>query len=133
VLAVYKMDRLARSLVHLLSLLTMLEQRGAGFRSLTEPIETGTPAGRLFLQILGSFAEFERALIRERCEAGRVSARARGVRFGRLPVLMGADAELAADLYRHGATINDGAALFGVSYTAFRRALIHQGVVRRFR
>lgn len=72
------MDRLARSLVHLLSVFAHLEARSAGFRSLTEPIETETPAGRLFMQMLGSFAEFERALIRDRYLAGQIAAMARG-------------------------------------------------------
>lgn len=56
-LVVYKIDRPARSLTHLLSVLTLLQERGAVFRSLTEPIETEAPVGRLFLQMLGSFAE----------------------------------------------------------------------------
>ena len=82
-LCVYKVDRLARSLIDLMTLLRDLEKRGVAFRSLTEPIETATPAGRLMLQILGAFAEFERNVIRERCAAGRCEAKARGVRFGR--------------------------------------------------
>ncbi len=86
-LVVYKIDRLARSLSDLLRLLERIATCGASFRSLTEPIETETPAGRLMLQMLGAFAEFERAVIRERCEAGRREARVRGVRFGRPPKL----------------------------------------------
>lgn len=83
VLVVYKMDRLARSLSHLLHILAVIEARGASFRSLTETIDTHSPAGRLFMQMLGSFAEFERALIRERCMAGQLAARARGQKWGR--------------------------------------------------
>lgn len=83
VLVVYKVDRLARSPSDLLRLLERIASRGASFRSLTEPIETETSVGRLMLQLLGAFAEFERSVIRERCEAGRREAVARGVRFGR--------------------------------------------------
>lgn len=82
-LVVYKVDRLARSLSDLLRLLSRLDELGVEFRSLTEPIDTATPVGRMMLQILGSFAEFEPSMIRERCAAGRAAARARGVRVGR--------------------------------------------------
>jgi DNA invertase Pin-like site-specific DNA recombinase len=83
VLVVYKIDRLARSLVDLLRILARISDSGASFKSLTEPLETQTPVGRMMLQLLGAVAEFERAVIRERCQAGRNAARERGVRFGR--------------------------------------------------
>lgn len=83
VLCACKLDRLARSLVGLLALLQEIEARGAAVRSLTEPFDTSQPLGRLMVQLLGAFAEWERAVIRERCQAGRVAAKARGVRFGR--------------------------------------------------
>lgn len=85
VLVVYKIDRLARSLVDLLRILQRITEAGAQFRSLTEPLETATPVGRMMLQLLGAFAEFERALIRERCVAGLQAAMARGVVVGRRP------------------------------------------------
>ena len=75
----YKLDRVARSLSDLLRILDTIERAGASIRSLTEPIESGTPAGRLMLQILGSMAEFERSLIRERSMAGQREAQARGL------------------------------------------------------
>src|SRR6516164_4203490 len=65
VLCVWKLDRLTRSLSDLLQILKHLEEVGAGFRSLTEAIDTTTAAGRLMMQMLGSFAEFERQMIRE--------------------------------------------------------------------
>lgn len=65
----------------MLRLLEALEQRGLSFRSLTESIETSTPAGRMFFHMLGAFAEFERAMIRERCAAGFEAAKARGQKF----------------------------------------------------
>jgi len=80
---VYKVDRVARSLSDLLRVIDRITQAGATFRSLTEPIDTHTPLGRMMLQLLGSFAEFERSVIRERCTAGRLAAAARGVRWGR--------------------------------------------------
>jgi len=85
VLVVYKIDRLARSLVDLLRILDRIASAGATFKSLTEPLETETPVGRMMLQLLGAVAEFERAVIRERCQAGRDAAVERGVRFGARP------------------------------------------------
>lgn len=83
VLTVYKVDRLARSLQDLLRIADRVSKAGATLRSLTEPIETTTPVGRMIFQLLGAFAEFERNVIRERCEAGREAARAKGVKLGR--------------------------------------------------
>lgn len=82
-LVVYKLDRLTRSLKDLLRTIERLEQRGAGFQSITEVIDTASPAGRLMLQMMGAFAEFERSLIRERSIAGQRAARARGAIIGR--------------------------------------------------
>lgn len=87
VVHVYKLDRLGRSLRDLLQILDTIEQRGASFRSLTESIDTGTSAGRMLMQMLGAFAEFERNIIRERSIAGMEVAKANGVRLGRLPAL----------------------------------------------
>jgi DNA invertase Pin-like site-specific DNA recombinase len=85
VLVVWKLDRIARSLRHLLEVLEQLERRGAGIRSLSEPIDTATPAGKLMLQVLGAVAEFERSLIRERALHGQAAAYRRGVRWGGTP------------------------------------------------
>lgn len=94
---VYKVDRFARSLADLLRILGRIEEAGASFRSLTEPIDTGTPAGRMLVHLLGAFAEFERSMIRERSMAGQDAAYRRGVKFGRRPVLSD---EEAAECYR---------------------------------
>jgi DNA invertase Pin-like site-specific DNA recombinase len=83
VLCVYKVDRVARSLVDLLRVIERVASVGASFRSITEPIDTSTPVGLMLLQLLGAFAQFERSVIRERCAAGRAAALARGVVFGR--------------------------------------------------
>ena len=82
-LVVYKLDRVARSLKHLLTIIERLQERGAAFESVTEHIDTNTPAGRLMLQMLGAFAEFEREMIRERTTSGMQAAKKRGVRLGR--------------------------------------------------
>src|SRR5215471_10697986 len=83
-LLVWKLDRAGRSLKHLIELLTYLDQHEIGFRSLTEQIDTTTPGGKLIFHLMGALAEFERDLIRERTNAGRASARARGRVSGRL-------------------------------------------------
>ena len=83
ILVVYKLDRLARSVAHFVKVFEVLRSKGCGFRSLTESIETDTPQGRMFLHMLSAFAEFERELIRERCHAGQVAARAAGRTWGR--------------------------------------------------
>lgn len=89
-LVVVRIDRLARSLSHLLQLLEQLEAKGAYFRSLQDPIDTASPQGKFTLQVLGAAAEFERALIRERTRAGLASARAKG-RIGGNPGLRARD------------------------------------------
>ena len=80
---VWKVDRLTRSLKDLLHLIERIEAADAGFRSLTEAIDTTTSAGRMMMQMVGSFAEFERAMIRERTSAGLAQARAEGRTGGR--------------------------------------------------
>ena len=84
-LVVWKLDRLSRSLKDLLVILERVDAVGAKFRSLTEAIDTSGPAGRMLMQMLGSFAEFERAMIRERTRAGLREARAKGRVPGRKP------------------------------------------------
>lgn len=98
-LVVVRLDRLARSLAHLLAVIAGLEARGARFRSLADPIDTTGPSGTLVLQILGAVAEFERALIRERTRAGLAAARARGRRGGN-PGLTARDPAMIARLAR---------------------------------
>ena len=87
VVVVWKLDRLSRSLKDLLHIMDRIAQAEAGFRSLTEAIDTTTPAGRMLMQMVGSFAEFERAMIRERTQAGLAIARAEGRTGGRRPKL----------------------------------------------
>jgi DNA invertase Pin-like site-specific DNA recombinase len=98
-LVVYKLDRLARSMSHFIRIFEKLQSMGVGFRSLTEPIDTGSPQGRMFLQLLGVFAEFERELIRERCMAGQLAARARGQTWGRKPTFSAAEGMQLAKMF----------------------------------
>ena len=83
VLAVWRLDRLGRSLKDLIETITALEERSIGFRSLSENIDTTTSGGKLVFHVFGALAEFERDLIRERTKAGLAAARARGRRGGR--------------------------------------------------
>jgi DNA invertase Pin-like site-specific DNA recombinase len=87
ILVVSKLDRLSRSLKDLLNILEKINDAGAGFRSLTENIDTTSPAGRMMLQMIGAFAEFERSMIRERTRMGLQAARERGRIGGRKPQL----------------------------------------------
>lgn len=93
-LVVWKLDRLGRSLPHLLTTVTGLKQRGIAFRSLTEQMDTTTPQGELLFHIFGSLAQFERSLIQERVQAGLAAARRRG-RHGGRPITISAE-KLAA-------------------------------------
>ncbi|MGE5781108.1 MAG: recombinase family protein [Hyphomicrobiales bacterium] len=87
VLVVWKLDRLGRSLSHLLALVTDLKERSVAFRSLTEQMDTTTPHGELLFSIFGALAQYERALIKERVMAGLAAARHRGRKGGRPPSL----------------------------------------------
>ena len=84
-LVVWKLDRLGRSLPHLLATVTDLKTRGVAFRSLTEQIDTTTPQGEFLFHIFGALAQFERSLTQERVTAGLAAARRRGRRGGRPP------------------------------------------------
>ncbi len=87
VLVVYKLDRLGRSLKHLLTIIDDLKERGIGFKSISDNIDTTTVAGQLMFSVMGAFAEFERSLIRERTNAGLKAARDRG-RLGGRPTVV---------------------------------------------
>ena len=95
-LVVWKLDRLARSLKDLVEIVQDLQDRGIGFKSLTESIDTTSSGGRLVFHIFGALAEFERDLIRERTMAGLEAARARGRKGGRKPAMSDADTNKAA-------------------------------------
>jgi DNA invertase Pin-like site-specific DNA recombinase len=123
---VYKVDRLARSLSDLLHILGRVDQAGATFRSLTEPIETQSAAGRLMLQMLGAFAEFERALIRERSIAGQMAARRRGAVIGRPRSLTEDQEREAYRMVRDGQKRTAVARHFGVHLSSIKRVVLRQ-------
>jgi DNA invertase Pin-like site-specific DNA recombinase len=95
----WRLDRLGRSLRHLVDTVTELERRGVGFRSLSESIDTTTPGGKLVFHIFAALAEFERDLIRERTRAGLDAARARGRNGGRPSVMTAEKLRVARELY----------------------------------
>jgi DNA invertase Pin-like site-specific DNA recombinase len=128
VLVVWKLDRLSRSLKDLLSLLDRVEQAQAGFLSLTEAIDTTTPAGRMMMQIVGSFAEFERAMLRERTRNGLLAARQEGRIGGRRPKLTARQqAEIVQMVANGQKTAADAARLFNVHASTVARLLARQG------
>lgn len=124
VLVVWKIDRVARSLGDLLSVLARLRSSGAAIRSLTEPIDTSSPIGVFTFQILGAVAELERSMIRERVMAGQAAARDRGKRWG-APRGMSPEVEskLVGMYLEGGHTIADLALLWGVGYGSARAAV----------
>lgn len=122
-LTVVRIDRLGRSLADLVSTLDDLAARGVHFRSLTEGIDTSTPLGRMFYQLAAAFAEYERALIRERTCAGIDAARAAGRRFGRPPALTDEQRTLARRLRAQGEGVATIARMLEVSPSTIRRTL----------
>jgi DNA invertase Pin-like site-specific DNA recombinase len=125
---VWRLDRLGRSLPHLIETVTQLEGRGIGFRSLTEQIDTTTPGGRLIFHVFGALAEFERDLIRERTHAGLAAARARGRIGGRPKKLTANQLALARQLYADNKTdVATICTTLGISRTTLYRVLNDRG------
>lgn len=122
-LTVVRIDRLGRSLTDLVSTLDDLAARGVHFRSLTEGIDTSTPLGRMFYQLAAAFAEYERALIRERTCAGIDAARAAGRRIGRPPALTDEQRTLARQLRDQGEGVAAIARILKVSPSTVRRTV----------
>jgi DNA invertase Pin-like site-specific DNA recombinase len=123
ILTVWKLDRLGRSLPHLIETVNALETRGVSFRSLTEAIDTTTPGGRLIFHIFGALGQFERDLIRERTRAGLDTAAARGRQGGRKPVMTEEKLRRAQTLLVQGLTVREVAARIKVGKTALYAAL----------
>jgi DNA invertase Pin-like site-specific DNA recombinase len=124
VLIVWKLDRLSRSLKDLLQIMERVQAAGAGFRSLTEAVDTTTSAGRMVMQMLGSFAEFERSMVRERTRAGLAAARDRGARLGRPAKLSLHQQQEVIKAVREGSkTAADAARLFGLHRSNITRLL----------
>jgi DNA invertase Pin-like site-specific DNA recombinase len=120
-LVVWKLDRLSRSLKDLLHILEKIDAAGANFRSLTEAIDTSGAAGRMMMQMLGCFAEFERAMVRERTRAGLAAARARGRMGGRRPKLLAQQRIEILGMLAAGRTGADVARIFRVHRATISR------------
>jgi len=129
---IYKLDRIARSLRDLLDLVELIENAGAEFNSITEHIDTKSPAGRMIFQIIGAFAEFERALIRERTKAGMQAAKRRGAKFGRLPAMPADQEREAMRLWLTGKyTKTYLAQEYGCHISSIKRAIARNNLSQR--
>ncbi|MVM33722.1 resolvase [Spirosoma sp. HMF4905] len=129
---IWKLDRLGRSLPHLVELVSTLESRGIGLISLNDPIDTTTAQGRLVFRIFASLAEFEREVIKERTQAGLASARRRGQQLGRKKGLS-KEAEnksrIAESLYKEKKlSVNEIAKQLGIAKPTLYVYLKHRGV-----
>jgi DNA invertase Pin-like site-specific DNA recombinase len=134
VLMVWKLDRLSRSLRDVLTIMERLVEVKAGFRSLTEAIDTTTPAGRMMMQMVGAFAEFERAMLRERTRIGLESARREGRVGGRPPKLTRQqEVEIVRMISRGRKTAADAARLFSVHPATISRLLARAQASRRLK
>jgi DNA invertase Pin-like site-specific DNA recombinase len=124
VLIVWKLDRLSRSLRDVLTIMERIAEANAGFRSLTEAVDTTTPAGRMMMHMVGAFAEFERAMLRERTKAGLESARRNGRIGGRRPKLSRQQqGEITRMVSRGEKTAADAARLFKIHPATVSRLL----------
>lgn len=123
-LVVWRLDRLGRSLKHLIESVGLLERAGVHFRSLHENIDTSTSTGRLTFHIFGALAEFERDLIVDRTNAGLAAARERGAKPGRKPLLTQGQIEVVRSMHAGGEhTIGAISSVVGVSRATIYRAL----------
>jgi DNA invertase Pin-like site-specific DNA recombinase len=114
-LMVWKLDRLGRSMRHLVALIEELRERGVNFRSLTDSIDTSSAMGRFFFHVMGALAEMERELIVERTQAGLASARANGRVGGRRPKLTPEQWEQIGRLLATGHSRSELARIFDIS------------------
>ena len=131
VIVIWKLDRLGRSLKHLVELVDELNQRDIGLRSLNDPIDTTTAQGRLVFNIFASLAEFEREIIRERTNAGLAAARARGRVGGRKPGISEdaqRKARIAQSYYEEGMSVNQIAKDLNISKASLYKYLRFRGV-----
>jgi DNA invertase Pin-like site-specific DNA recombinase len=121
-LVVWRLDRLGRSLRHLIDTITKLHERGVGFKSLQENIDTTTSGGKLVFHIFGALAEFEREIIRERTQAGLESARSRGKVGGRPKALTPKEVQMLNNMAADKSlTVSDICKTLGIGRTTFYR------------
>jgi DNA invertase Pin-like site-specific DNA recombinase len=123
ILIVWRLDRLGRSLPHLIETIRLIGEKGAGFRSLTEGIDTTTCGGLLYFHIMGALAEFERSLKVDRARAGMKAAKMRGVDIGRKRTLSAAQINHARLLVENGESPSAVARLMKVGRSTLYRAL----------
>jgi DNA invertase Pin-like site-specific DNA recombinase len=121
VIVVCRLDRLGRSLRHLIDTVTQLQEKGIDFKSLTENIDTTTSGGKLVFHIFGALAEFEREIIRERTKAGLAAARARGRRGGPKYKLTEKQIAIARQLYEGNTPVKEICQTLGISRATFYR------------
>ena len=133
ILVVWRLDRLGRSITHLIETVSGLATRGVGFKSLTENIDTTTSGGKLVFHIFGALAEFERDIIRERTTAGLQAARARGRMGGRPKALTPKKAAMLQALYADKSnSIEDICKTLGIGRTTFFRYIKeHKSATRK--
>lgn len=122
-LVVWRLDRLGRSLAHLIETVDALEKRGVAFKSLNDPIDTTTSSGKLIFQIFGALSEFERNLVRERTMAGLAAARDRGRIGGRPSSLTAAKKRQANKMRGDGVSMSEIAEVLGVARSTLYRNL----------
>jgi len=123
-LIVVRLDRLARSIRDLLNILDQLKTAGVGIKALDDPwLDTTSPHGELILTIMAGMHEFERKLIRQRCDEGIARAKAKGTKFGRKRSLSPEQVKTAADRYAKGETMAELAEVYGVSEPTIWRSL----------
>lgn len=120
-LVVWKLDRLGRSMRHLVMLIEDLRERGVSFRSLTDSIDTSTPMGRFFFHVMGALAEMERELIVERTRAGLTAARQKGRVGGRRRIMTTDVTERARRMLAQGATLFQVSLVLDVSIKTLYR------------
>jgi DNA invertase Pin-like site-specific DNA recombinase len=128
IVAVWKFDRFARSVSHLLRALETFNALGIGFVSLSESLDTSTPAGKMVFTVLGAVAELERSLIAERVRAGLRNARSKGKRLGRPPVNV--DAVTIGRLHAQGRSVREIAGELGYTRSVVHKTLVNGGPFR---
>ena len=127
VLVVWKLDRLGRSLPHLLSIVNTLKEKQVAFRSLTEGMDTTTASGELLFHVFGALAQYERALTKERVFAGLAAARRRGRIGGRPPAIVGEKLDAVVSALRAGMSKAAACRNFGVKRTTLIETLARIG------
>ena len=123
VLVVWKLDRCGRTVKGLIELVDELAKRGIHFQSITDQIDTSTPAGRFFFHVMASLSQMERELIIERTQAGLESARKQGRTGGRVRLMTSSKVEAAKNLFAAGLAVRDIAKNLGVSVPTLYRWL----------